>query len=141
MDTVFDGTTVVGCNFSQSDFSNSRISSCNITSSTFEGAVFHRASVTNTDLNNVNIEYADFMGAKLQQVYFSLLQFPFVFGLEPQAFQSGQVLISTIDEKQYPDKRIPWEALLELIPDLVSYYEERAVFFSHCEFISFVRPI
>lgn len=126
---LFERVSMVGSSFTQADFSRTTFEKCEVASCSFEGAVFDGARLKNLKLNNANIEYVDFSGCLLENVSLSIMQFPFVLGLLPQQVMSGQISISTDDLVNYPNGVLPWDDLLSLINELVSYYEDRAIYF------------
>lgn len=115
---------VKGCSFTNADFSNAIIDDLTISSCTFEGASFNGATLLNIDLSSVNVEYCDFSNAIMNEVTLPFWQFPYVFGIKPNDIRAGKVKISA------PGKGIiAWEELLELIPSLVKYYQDRFNYF------------
>lgn len=119
--TTFTGGLVRGAAFSYCDFTGANFSELDIAWATFEGATFDDADLGAIDFSDTNLEYADLRYAKMAGVRISLQQFPFIFGTRSDLIESGAICIST-EDNSYPDRRLPWDAVRELIPVLIEYY-------------------
>jgi uncharacterized protein YjbI with pentapeptide repeats len=121
-----------GTSLSRTDFSEAELIDCHIQSCTLEGANFRNAKITNLSFDRINIEYCDFTDTRFSNVSIALMQFPYVFGINEKTIRSGNLAIQTNDTRNFSDGILPWNDLLEFIPNLVDYYLNNQNYFPVC---------
>jgi uncharacterized protein YjbI with pentapeptide repeats len=62
----FDGATLMGCNFAQSQLSRANLNAANLRNTNFKGANLSKAVLTGTDFRGANLRQANLSGADLR---------------------------------------------------------------------------
>lgn len=111
---------ITACTFSQVLFERTLIQNCRIISSTFENSFFGTAYLRDLELRNINIDYADFSGVKMDNVVVPFSQIPYTFGGLSYLFStSDNVWVSS---KINSSNRISVDEYKRVVPSLGIYY-------------------
>lgn len=126
----FTNSTIISSSFSQTDFSGAVIQDSDISSGTFEGCIFHNARLSNLNLTNANIAYADFRKASLDKVAMSIIDLPFVFGIELDDIDNERLIIEGKGDNAEKPIRLDRAKIEAIKNDVAAHYNDLGAYFA-----------
>ena len=127
---VLSDVQMIGSSFGLVDFSRSTMSNCRVMASSLEGASFVGATLSDVDFRANNLEYCDFSGAICRETRVSLLQLPYLFGVDLAGIgqPDGLIVASSSHEGQRAEDMEAGQ-IMSLLPSLERMLHSRKDFF------------
>jgi len=127
---VLSDVQMLGSSFGLVDFSRSIMSNCRIMASSLEGASFVGATLSDVDFRANNLEYCDFTGAICQGTRVSLLQLPYLFGVDLAGIgQPNGLIVAASSHEGRRAEDMEAEQIASLLPNLERMLFSRKDFF------------
>lgn len=127
---VLSDVQMLGSSFGLADFSRSTMSNCRIMASSLEGASFVGATLSDVDFRANNLEYCDFSGAICRGTRVSLLQLPYLFGVDLAGIgQQNGLIVAASSHEGRRDEDMEAEQITSLLPNLERMLHSRKDFF------------
>lgn len=126
---LFELLNLDACFFTDSIFNDMTFKKCCISDIIWENANFIKCLFEDTKLEKLNFEFAHFHDIHFLNSAIPFASIPFIFGgIDYLLNTTDNVYVQTI-HPMYSEHRMPYKNYLDLLPDLLSFYEKTTNYF------------
>lgn len=126
---IFELLDLDACFFTDSIFNDMKFKNCDISDIIWENANFVKCLFENTKLEKLNFEFTHFHDICFVNSAIPFASIPFIFGgINYLLNTNDSTYIQTI-HPTYAEKKMPRKDYIDLLPDLLSFYEKTTNYF------------